>query len=149
MLLMTDGTVLCQDADGQNWQKLTPDATGDYVQGTWSPIAPMRNGRLYYASAVLADGRVFVAGGEYDGSGSEVELDAAEIYDPVANRWLDLPTPGWGAVGDAPSCVLADGRVLLGSIETNQAAIWDPATNVWSATGPKGDVSSEDLDAPF
>src|SRR5258708_32145822 len=70
MLLLTDGAVMCQEAGGKNWWRLTPDSSGDYVNGTWSPLAPMKNTRLYYASAVLRDGRVFVAGGgENDGGG--------------------------------------------------------------------------------
>ena len=65
MLLLTDGSVMCQQSGGVNWSKLTPDSSGDYVNGTWTPLAPMLNTRLYYASAVLIDGRVIVCGGEY------------------------------------------------------------------------------------
>ena len=66
MLLLTDGTVMCQQYCSNNWWKLTPDPSGDYTQGTWTPLAPSPNAPMYYASAVLANGRVFVAGGEYD-----------------------------------------------------------------------------------
>lgn len=66
MLLLTDGTVMCQNSDAFDWWKLTPDQSGDYVNGTWSALADGPNSPLYYASAVLRDGRVFVAGGEYD-----------------------------------------------------------------------------------
>jgi Kelch motif len=92
---------------------------------------------------VLSDGRVFVAGGEYSDIGEE--LNAAEIYDPVLDTWTSISTPpGWLSVGDAPCCVLADGRVLLGSIYTRQTALYDPTTNTWSAAGDKEDVSSEE-----
>jgi len=94
MLLLTDGTVMCQESGGNNWWRLTPDSNGDYVNGSWSPLAPMKNTRLYYASAVLRDGRVFVAGGEYSNGGSE--LNAAEIFEPLLNHWTSIPTPqGW------------------------------------------------------
>src|SRR5450755_3405970 len=112
MLLLTDGSVICNASNSQNWWRLSPDASGGYINGTWTQIASMKNARLYYASAVLADGRIFVAGGEYNGGSSEVELDAAEIYDPVLDQWSDTPTPGWGQVGDAPCCVLTDGKLL-------------------------------------
>jgi hypothetical protein len=144
MLLLTDGAVICNASNSQNWWKLSPDAGGGYINGTWSQIASMKNARLYYASAVLADGRVFVAGGEYNGGDSEVELDAAEIYDPISDQWSDLTTPGWGHVGDAPCCVLTDGRLLLGDIASPQAAIWDPASKAWTPTGPKDDACSEE-----
>jgi hypothetical protein len=143
MLLLTDGTVMCQDGGGKNWWRLTPDSTGDYVNGTWSPLTPMNHSRLYYASAVLRDGRVFFAGGEYSDAGSETT--AAEIFDPVIDYWRDIPSPaGWSAVGDAPCCVLPDGRVLVGSIETTETAIFDPVSETWTAAAAKDDRSSEE-----
>jgi hypothetical protein len=143
MLLLTDGTVFCQENGGKNWYRLKPDPFGDYVNGSWTQLAPMKNTRLYYASAVLEDGRVFVAGGEYSDGGGD--LNAAEIYDPVLNTWTSIPTPqGWTNIGDAPCCVLPDGTLLLGSIFTTQSAIYDPLTNTWTSTGTKQDTSSEE-----
>lgn len=143
MLLLTDGTVFCQENGSRNWWRLTPDQFGNYVNGTWTPLSPMHNSRLYYASAVLADGRVFVAGGEYSDGGSD--LNAAEIYNPVLDTWTSIPVPpGWTNIGDAPCCVLPDGTLLLGSITTNQTAIYNPVTNTWTATGNKDDSSSEE-----
>lgn len=143
MLLLTDGTVMCQESGGANWWRLTPDTWGDYTNGTWSPLAPMADDRLYYASAVLADGRVFVAGGEYHG-GAQVDWNRAEIYDPVHDTWQPATTPGWIHIGDAPCCVLPDGRVLLGSIDDIRTAIYNPKTDTWSPTGNKDDASSEE-----
>ena len=114
MLLLTDGTVLCQENFSKNWWRLTPDAYGNYVNGTWSPLSPMHHQRLYYASAVLSDGRVFVAGGEYSDAGGDT--DKAEIYDPVANTWTSIGNPGWGEIGDAAASLLADGRLLAGNL---------------------------------
>jgi hypothetical protein len=82
---------------------------------------------------VLRDGRVFVAGGEYNSTGGG-DILAAEIYDPLTNTWTTLPTPpGWTNIGDASCCVFPDGRVFLGYIEGPQCAIYDPVTNSWSA----------------
>src|SRR6202040_2903333 len=107
MLLLTDGTVMCQEAGGKNWWRLTPDTNGNYVSGSWSPLAAMHHTRLYYASAVLADGRVFVAGGEYSDAGSET--NTAEIYNPGTDTWTTISAPpGWTHIGDAPCCVLPD-----------------------------------------
>ena len=86
MLLLTDGTVMCQESNRAAWWRLTPDEWGDYANGTWSALAPMIDPRLYYASAVLADGRVFVAGGEYSGV-LQADWNRVEIYDPLADAW--------------------------------------------------------------
>jgi len=149
MILLTDGTVMCQDEGAgnggtANWWKLTPDNSGSYANGTWSSVAASPNAPLYYASAVLRDGRVLIAGGEYD-SGSSVDLNAAEIYDPVADKWKAIGTPaGWNNIGDAPCCVLPDGRVLLGSIKNKKTAVYDPGANSWTAGPDKDDASSEE-----
>ena len=159
MLLLTDGRVMCHQTSSSSWSCLTPDSSGNYVQGTWSAIASfVNNGAiatkvggptyapLYFASAVLKDGRVFVAGGEYNAGNADAELTVAQVYDPVADTWTDI-TPGalgWNKIGDAPSCVLPDGRVLLGSIDGGATVIYDPVANAWTAAANKNDASSEE-----
>ncbi len=148
MLLLTDGSVICSDEGSSftgspNWWRLTPNELGDYINGTWSQLTSGPNSPLYFASTVLGDGRVLVAGGEYNDTSSPVDLLAAEIFDPVLNSWISIPTPaGWTNIGDAPSCVLHDGRVLLGSISNNNTAIFDPTTNSWMAAAKKNNLSS-------
>ena len=142
MLLLTDGTVMCQEQGGKRWRKLTPDASGSYVNGTWSDLAPMHWTRRYYASAVLADGRVLVSGGEYSDAGSET--NKTEIYEPTTDIWTELTPPaGWTRIGDAACSVLPDGRVLLGNLDDTRTAIFDPATDTFSA-GPAKAVSSSE-----
>ena len=137
MLLHTDGTVMCQNNGTSHWWKLTPDALGNYINGTWTALADGPNAPLYFASAVLRDGRVFVAGGEYNNF-SSADLLAAEIYNPITNVWTALPTPPtWTNIGDASCCVLPDGRVMIGSITNNKCAIYDPVTNTWAAAASK------------
>ena len=149
MLLLTDGTVLCHDepntrvppVSGSNrWYKLTPHTNGSYESGSWTRLTNGPNSPLYFACSVLADGRVFVAGGEYNGGSARVELLAAEIYDPAIDSWTTIGTPpGWTQIGDAPSAVLPDGRVLLGDIGSRRSAIYDPAANTWKAVGSNKD----------
>lgn len=137
MFLLTDGRVLCQSSDGNQWKLLTPDGSGSYGNGTWSAAANSNNSPLYYGGGVLRDGRVIIAGGEYN-AGVQTELNAAEVYDPVANTWTVLPTPaGWTQIGDAPACILPDGRFLIGNIGDQRTAIYDPATNAWTAGANK------------
>ena len=142
MLLLTDGRVICQEDGSANWSALTPDAHGSYAGGTWSPIAPMSIWRRYYASAVLASGKVLVGGGEDAPSG---DTNVCEIYDPVQDSWTPVTPPtGWANIGDAPCAVLPDGRVLVGDINSTRTVIYDPVADAWFGTGAKGDRSSEE-----
>ena len=143
MLLLTDGSVMCQQSGGLNWYKLTPDPHGNYTHGTWSALAPMHQTRLYYASAVLGDGRVIVTGGEYSNAGSET--NTCEIYDPRTDAWSVISPPaGWSQIGDAASCLLPDGRLMVGDLNSTRTAIYDPVAGTWSAGPTKGDRSSEE-----
>jgi hypothetical protein len=84
---------------------------------------------MYFASAVLGDGTVFVAGGEYNSGIADSNVLATQVYDPVGNSWKTIhPPSGWTVIGGAPCCILADGRLLLGSLLTGATAIFDPET---------------------
>lgn len=137
MLLLTDGTVIAQGVSTTQWYRLTPDASGSYANGTWTTLASSAHAPLYYASGVLRDGKVIIAGGEYD-FGNAVWLMDVELYDPIANTWTTLPNPaGWANLGDAPACVLPDGRFFVGQVGTRRTAVYDPVTNAWTATANK------------
>jgi len=133
-LLLHDGSVLFHDAGAGDWWKLTPDLTGSYSNGTWTQTAslPTNYGPLYFASAVLADGRVIIEGGEYNFptcSANEIWTNLGAIYDPNADAWTSVAPPsgpGWtntfgcgtsanGGIGDAASIVLPSGTFLLSS----------------------------------
>jgi hypothetical protein len=160
MLLLTDGSVMCHQYLTPNWYKLQPDKDSDYANGTFTALSPMPNNApliqngpadapLYFASAVLRTGAVFCAGGEDNGAFNDDELLTAEIYDPVTDVWTPIATPvGWTNIGDASSCVLPDGRVLLGNDNTNAfptgTAIWDPESGSWSTGGNSLDNNSEE-----
>jgi hypothetical protein len=142
MLLLTDGTVMCQNSGSSDWHRLTPDSHGNYVNGTWSALASTTHGPLYYASAVLRDGRVFRAGGEYD-FGNPIDLNIAEIFDPLANVWHAIAAPAGVTIGDAVSCVLPNGHLVLGNIN-GAPAIYDPVANTWTPTGAKSNGTSDE-----
>ena len=98
MMLLSDGSILVQggnNASTTTMYKLSPQAnTGSYVNGVWSDVADMNEGRLFFTTAMLPDGRVFAVGGEYPKFSN-----TAEIYDPVADTWSlvdPVPTPGTG-----------------------------------------------------
>ena len=133
--LLTDGTVMVQSYNQNTWYRLTPDNTGSYVNGTWKQTASLQPGYvpLYFASAVLADGRLVITGGEYN-SGSFAFTNQGAIYDPVKNAWASLKHPkGWANIGDSPSSMLPDGRFMLGNKFHNEVATLDPSTLTWTA----------------
>lgn len=159
MLLLTDGRVFAHEFQSKNWHTLTPPDSGDYRDGRWDQVAGLpdnsnipaasggpTNAPTFFASAVFADGRVFVAGGEYNGSsGTSNDSLTAQIYDPRINTWAAISTPtGWTGIGDAASCVLADGRLMLAQFNGSQVAIYDPDFDIWTFTSAKGDSCSEE-----
>src|ERR1044071_4678080 len=160
MLLLSDGTVMAKGTAGGGgignvWYKLTPDANGSYINGTWSTRAPMLDTRLWFSSQVLQDGRVFVAGGEYpnDPPNHNFGRATAEIYDPVANSWTRIDPPASlldptmpspvntsynQSFADSDSEILANGTVLVTPVlpkVRGGTLIYNPVTNLWSA-GP-------------
>ena len=142
MILLTDGRVMVQEEAQAHWHALTPDSNGSYVNGTWSTLADMSFWRRYYASGVLKDGRVIVIGGEQSGGGGDT--NKGEIYDPVSDSWSPIPTPPWAIVGDAASCILPDGRLMIGALVTPDCILYDPVTNSWSPAASKAVRSNEE-----
>jgi hypothetical protein len=123
-----------------NWYRLTPDIHGSYITGTWSNLASMNNARAYYSSAVLKDGRVFVAGGEYStGNGGS----KAELYEPAKDSWTEIPVPP-GLIcancinpgfSDSTCMLLADGTVMISPVtpaNPGGTVIFDPTSNTFS-----------------
>jgi hypothetical protein len=137
---LTDGSAIFQGNSQSDWWRLTPDKKGSYINGTWSRAADLPSGYspLYFASAVLADGRLVIVGGEYNNFNFDL-INKAAIYDPAADTWTALGHPkGWGYIGDSPSVVLPDGRLLVGNKLTKSAAVLDPATLKWTVVGTAG-----------
>ena len=150
-LLLTDGTVMMHHEDPNDgysdWYRLTPDINGSYVNGTWSQLASLSSdyGPLFFASAVLADGKVIVEGGEQNFS-QYVWTDMGAIYDPVANSWTSInPPSGWSSIGDASGVVLFNKTFMLANCCDRQQALFNESTLTWTATGSgKFDSNNEE-----
>ncbi len=161
MLLESDGTVLVHDepaaAATAAWWRLTPDKTGSYVNGTWTKLPAMPGGYdpLYFASAILPDGRMIVEGGEYLGN-AEAWTNRGAIYSPTTNTWKAVAPPkGWNSIGDAQSDVLPNGTFMLaqpctsclsstGALSKAQVLL-NASTMSWTTTGTgKGDFNDEE-----
>ncbi len=148
--LLTDGTVLVHQYNSNAWWKLVPDINGSYLNGTWVQAASMQAGYapLYFANAVLPDGRVIVEGGEYNNL-QAVWTNQGAIYDPVANVWTQVnPPAGWNNIGDSPGIVQADGVFMMGQggISSTKQVLFNASNLTWTAitnTG-KSDTYSEE-----
>jgi hypothetical protein len=143
-MLLSDGTVIGMNGSGA-CVKLTPNGSGSYINGTWTTLATMNYSRLFFASQMLTNGNIFVAGGEY-GSGN----DSAEVYYPLANIWTQAPITPVGTANflDAISEILPNGNVLVSPVGPSAfggTLIWNAASSTWS-TGPtlyRGDDQDE------
>jgi Kelch motif len=137
---LTDGTVMAQGNSASDWWKLTPDNTGSYVNGVWTQLASLPAGYVPddFASAVLADGRLVITGGEYNNNRFAL-TNLGAIYDPKANTWTALAPPkGWDYVGDSPSVVLPNGKFVVGNKLTKQMRQLNPKTLTWTSVSSKG-----------
>lgn len=148
MLLLTDGTVIVQASDGPLgqsafWYKLKPDASGNYINGTWVKIASTSVDRGYYASNVLPNGKVLILGSEV--TSSSTAYNTGEIYDPVADSWTTVQYPEADFL-DGTSVLLPTGKVLCGSATSAVTYLFDPATNNFTKSGTKlrNDVNDEE-----
>ena len=90
---LTNGAVMVQGYNANDFWKLTPDIHGSYLNGTWTQLANLPSGYDPYAnaSAVLADGRVVIMGGEYNYYYFTLTHLGA-IYDPTTDTWTRLAT---------------------------------------------------------
>lgn len=113
-----------------------PDSTGGYTNGIWTnDILPMNYGRRFYASDVLPDGRVFIAGGEYPSNGPQQTV--SEVYNPMNNLWTTNADTLGVVFKDSESVVLPDGTVLVhpvgrGTNSPNVTMIYSPASDIWN-----------------
>lgn len=114
----------------------------DPADRSWLQSGLLNTARTGAAAAVLADGRILVAGGLYIDRTGQSDLDSSELWDPASGSWSSTG-PLAGTRVDASAATLADGRVLVvGGVASNgdqaqQAAaeVYDPETGRWSSAG--------------
>jgi hypothetical protein len=144
MWLMQDGSVLANLYGQKQLVALRPDKKGSYANGTWSPHGRLHLEKLFFASAVLPDGRLVACGGEEIGPNNyenqrQSESNVCEIYDffnDAATEAVQFPAPaGWTSIGDAPSVVLNDGTFMMGNSSlafSNNVALLDATHLTWT-----------------
>ena len=123
---------------GDNSDDLSTAELFDPVTGTFTATGGMSERRSEHAAALLANGKVLVAGGTAG--------NVAELYDPATGTFT--PTVGQLTVGGRWACtatLLSDGTVLIAGgrddenvwdgFPLNSAELFDPATGTFTATG--------------
>ena len=119
-------------------------ADSSETPGVWSLTGAMAVSRFGGTTTLLANGKVLAAGGRIGAAGGP-STATAEVFDPISGTWSpagSMPDPRYSH----SATLLADGRVLVaggftGDLTTNaqpvlnSAALYDPASNSWTATG--------------
>jgi hypothetical protein len=141
-LVLTDGTIMVHEYNSTAWWRLTPDITGNYVNGTWTQLGSMPSGYepLYFAAAIMIDGQVLVEGGEYNNLVQD-ETNKGAIYNPTTNVWTNVAPPsGWSTIGDSPAIVLPDGTFMMGQggEPSEKQVTFDETTLTWTAVTNSG-----------
>src|SRR5215813_6809531 len=142
MVLLTNGDVMTLTSDrgpnltmpdrSQVWMRLSPDATGDYSNGSWRFTAPMSIPRLFFASNIVRDTRLIVIGGEYSGIGLQQNFTrTGEAYDPATDTWMAIAPHPEQRFGDVPTILLDGDRILAGSLTTRNTWIYHYQTDIW------------------
>jgi hypothetical protein len=108
----------------------------DYTNNTFTSVtAPVD--LFCSGQTMLSDGRILVVGG-YGGSGTQIGIPNAEIFDPANDTWTILPKMAYSRWYPTAK-TLADGRVIvMGGWQTTNHTnagipeIYDPIANTWT-----------------
>ncbi|MGQ0612464.1 MAG: Ig-like domain-containing protein [Planctomycetaceae bacterium] len=114
-VLLADGRVLLAGGESSDdpFQPLASCEIYDPALVATTPAAPLGQPRSFAHGVLLADGRVFLSGGQTTGPGGFRFLDDAEIYDPVADRWTPAPGRMASARSGHFTALLPGGDVIL------------------------------------
>jgi N-acetylneuraminic acid mutarotase len=119
----------------------------DVAVDSWQTLPPLPTAfdqRNHLAAAAIG-GRIYVAGGRYDGgSFSSPMTDSLDVFDPVSAEWspgAPLPRPRGGVNGVAAhGCFHVFGGEGSGIGEANDVFpdhdVYDPSSNSWSSLPP-------------
>ena len=151
MLQLRDGRILVHEEQSGNsakWHLLTPDASGSYINGTWSSGGTLPAGYApwFFGSQVLLDGKtIVIEGGEYN-SGAQDWTTKGAIGTISGNSitWAsNNPPSGWSTLGDAESVILANGTYMQANCCTAQNALFN-GPNSWTPTGSVNQGSNDE-----
>lgn len=105
---------------------------------TWSPAASMHTPRFEHRAVLVNNTKVLVIAG-FNGPNSNIPIGSAELYDPVADTWSEVPS--MQAITGSPSAtLLGSGKVLVVgqcpvnpcNVPAEHAEVYDPDLSSWS-----------------
>ncbi len=105
----------------------------------WIEKSPMPTARANHAAAV-ADGKVYVFGGELRTEAGTTILGTVDVYDPTNDTWataasMPAPRSGHSATEHGGNIYVIGGQGSVGGAQTN---VWeyDPSLNAWNVRNP-------------
>ncbi|XP_010541375.1 PREDICTED: F-box/kelch-repeat protein At1g22040-like [Tarenaya hassleriana] len=78
----------------------------DPVLNKWNEVSPMLESRAYSKTGIL-NNKLYVVGGINHGRGGFSPLRSAEVYDPSANAWSEVPSMPFSKAQVLPNAFLA------------------------------------------
>ena len=104
--------------------------------GNFTAVSEMNTARSYHTATLLRSGKVLIAGGR---RAFRDELDSAELYDPVAHKFIPTGKMLSARAGHTAT-LLPDGKVLIaGGFKRGDALasaeVYDPLSGTFSPTG--------------
>jgi hypothetical protein len=119
----------------------------ELLDGTgWHTTGSLGTARAFNTMTYLtSNGKVLVAGGRTDQSGTAGVTNSAEVWDPSTGTWSATATTMTAARAYHTATALNTGQVLVaggvngcgmtGCTALASAELYDPTTNAWTATG--------------
>jgi hypothetical protein len=154
---LKDGRVLVaggfyDDAGGDHYlasAEVFNPATNSFSSAGIGAMGVARHGAV---AAPLPDGRVLVAGGDYN-DGTDHYLASAEVFNPATAAFTPVGDMGIPRVR-AFAAPLPDGRVLVaggndGTTRLSSAEVFNPATNAFTPAGDMGSDRARAAAAPL
>ena len=117
----------------------------DPVSGTVIGSVTMNTGRFWHTATTLNDGTVLIVGGQVDNNALPTLAATAEIFNlEVGTFTTTTNAPLVARSGGHTATLLADGTVLIAGgvnangVVTQEAEIYNPANQTFTAVGPMG-----------
>jgi hypothetical protein len=117
----------------------------DPAAGTFTPTGNMTIPRVGHNAVLLANGKVFIVGGEAWVDGVRRTDIPAELYDPESGTFAATGSFAAAGPGTTSATLLADGKVLVLAYYTGLAGIYDPAIGGFRTVGPGPSSSTATL----